>query len=378
MGTRLLDCNVFDAALDRIISLYSAGDRVIVSDSGGKDSGVVKELALIAARMTNRLPVEVVTRDEEIMFPGTFEFQERTAARPEFSYHWMVANQPVINTFNRKSPYFWTFDPLLSPDDWVRQPPAIAYTIPEKHIQGMVTRERFPPPPGKQLVTLLGMRAHESINRKLGIHSSKGWMTGATRWGARMGRPIYDWNDGDVWKFIFDQKCDYNTAYDVMARHGVSRKSMRIAPPTLTAAGISHLKLASQAWPQWFNKVCKRLEGVRTAAYFGRHAVEPVRRQGETWEATFNRECIERAPQWIAERAAIIRESSLRTHAGHSAQPFPQNTQCPMCGLLSCWLGLCKVLYMGDPFGIKTKLPAIEPEFFRTGAGTWGGGKPTW
>jgi hypothetical protein len=32
-------------------------------------------------------------------------------------------------------------------------------------------------------------------------------------------------------------------------------------------------------------------------------------------------------------------------------------------------------LYLGDPFAIKTgsMLKAIEPEFFRAGAGTWGG-----
>ena len=39
---------------------------------------------------------------------------------------------------------------------------------------------------------------------------------------------------------------------------------------------------------------------------------------------------------------------------------------------------------MGDPFSLKVggdmpgKLLPLEPEFFREGAGTWAGGKPTW
>src|SRR5262250_2568585 len=105
MGTRKLDSNVFDAALDRIISLYSAGHEIVVSFSGGKDSGVVTELAILAAQMTNRLPVKVVMRDEEIMFPGTFEYSERIAARPEVDFHWIIARQPIVNVFNRRSPY---------------------------------------------------------------------------------------------------------------------------------------------------------------------------------------------------------------------------------------------------------------------------------
>jgi hypothetical protein len=40
---------------------------------------------------------------------------------------------------------------------------------------------------------------------------------------------------------------------------------------------------------------------------------------------------------------------------------------------------LSKDLYMGDPFGFAVaELPYVEPEFFRPGAGTWGGGKPSW
>jgi hypothetical protein len=40
---------------------------------------------------------------------------------------------------------------------------------------------------------------------------------------------------------------------------------------------------------------------------------------------------------------------------------------------------LAKDLYMGDPFTFtKTGLPEMEPEFFRPGAGTWNGGKPSW
>lgn len=68
-----LSTSVFDESLDRLELLYRAGHRVVVSFSGGKDSGICLEMALIAAANTGRLPVEVVMRDDEVMVPGTFE-----------------------------------------------------------------------------------------------------------------------------------------------------------------------------------------------------------------------------------------------------------------------------------------------------------------
>ena len=72
-----LGLNVFDQAIDRLVKEYKDGHRIVVSFSGGKDSTVCLELCIIAATMTNRLPVDVVMRDEEIMHPGTYEYCER-------------------------------------------------------------------------------------------------------------------------------------------------------------------------------------------------------------------------------------------------------------------------------------------------------------
>lgn len=377
MGRRKLGSDVFDNAVARMCALYEAGHRVVVSFSGGKDSTCCLEVCLVAARMTGRLPVEVIMRDEEIMFPGTFEYCERVVARrEEVDFHWIYACQPVTNVFNRSDPYFWVFDPLLVPEQWVRQPPEYAYRIPDLNIQRMTIPSRFPPVEGKELYAVLGLRVQESRGRLLGLHSSRGYVTQPNRYRVRLARPIYDWQDGDVWKAIGDYNWDYDDAYDVMARFGVPVAKMRIAPPTLNYYGAELLQMAARAWPGWFDRVCERLPGVRLAAKYGKRAVEPVRRVGETWEQCFWRTCVDEAPRsWIAERARCAAETVLRQHAIHSAGPLPEVVPCRRCSRgMASWRKMAMVMYGGDPMSLKAQfLPYLEPEFFRPGTGTWDG-----
>jgi len=378
MARRFTGETVFDSSINRMVELMEQGHRCVVSFSGGKDSCITLEIALIAATITGKLPLDVIMRDEEIMFPGTFEYCERVAARPEVSFNWIYCNQPIPNIFNRENPYWWVFDPLLPPEKWVRQPPSFAYLLPTLHIDSMTIPERFPTDPGKELFAVIGLRGQESRTRMMSIHSAKSHLTKPNKYGTRNCRPIYDWTDGDVWKAISDNHWDYNEAYDVMSRLGVSRNHLRIAPPTMTEYGADFLGMAARAWPGWFETVCNRLDGVRLAAKYGRRAVKPMRHLNETWEQCFYRVCVNDAPEWIKERSLWFIERKLKWHAKHSTEPLPDVANCPRCeGKTRSWKMLTDALYLGDPFALHVdKLPYMEPDFFRPGSGKWGG-KPT-
>lgn len=377
--------NVFDESVKRMTHLYEEEHRVIVSFSGGKDSGVCLELAIIAARETGNLPVEVVMRDEEIMFPGTFEYSERMYHRKETDFHWLIARQPIINVFNRECPYFWVFDTRLKPSEWVRQPPDFAEYIKEQDITWMINTKRYPPQHGKDLFAIIGLRTDESKRRMMALASARGYMTKQNEAGCRRANPIYDWSVGDVWKAVKDHGWDYNHAYNVMFR--LSKKttktgaSLRIAPPTLTVAGVKSLRQAAQAWPVWFEKVCRRLPGVRAVARYGKRSVLPERRLNETWQECYERTCIKEAPEWISKRAIRARDFVVKAHAKHSTSPYPQKVGCDRCPVPKSWRNLAYKMYMGNPFCFGGQfdkiLPYVEPEEFREGAGVWGG-KPTW
>jgi predicted phosphoadenosine phosphosulfate sulfurtransferase len=351
--------------------------------SAGKDSGVCLELAIIAARATGRLPVIVSMRDEEVMLPGTYEYAERVAARPEVDFYWWVANQPIINVFNRANPYWWVFDPLLEPEQWVRQPPAIARKTDVLDITRLVSRETFPTPKDKQVIAVTGIRAQESAMRFYSVFSAKGALTLTNEVGTRTFRPIYDWRDSDVWRAVHVNKWDYNDAYNAMMRFDVPVNKMRIAPPTLNTASVFLLEMARKAWPRWFDRLEARLPGVKTIAQFGAKAVLPYRRTGEDWKDTYARECINEAPaKWIADRATIFRDTMLHIHHGHSSQDIPDIHPCRTCfSTMGSWKAMTHAMYNGDPFALRASrggIKAMDPEFFRKGSGTWGGFAPTW
>ena len=177
MPQRKLGVDVFEETIDRIYWLYKQGHKVVVSFSGGKDSGAMLELTKLAAEKAGELPVEVVMRDEEIMFPGTFEYAERVYDDPDVNLNWLIAGEPVVNAFSREKPFFWVFDQLLEPEEWVRQPPEYAEWIPDLFIEKLVTPERFPPKPGGDIVVLIGVRADESPTRRMSVASAGGFLT---------------------------------------------------------------------------------------------------------------------------------------------------------------------------------------------------------
>ena len=362
---RYLDDDVHAAAVDRMVRLYADGHRVVVSISGGKDSTVCLELAKTAARMTGRLPVEAMHRDDEIMTPGTFEYLDRVAQDPDVVVSHWYSGEPVGYWYSRALPFYWPFDPELPPDRWMRRPPSHAVEVVE-HLPWYVSTTRFPPDPGRQLISVLGLRAQESPWRRLGIHSSGGYLTRRNRVGAVVARPIYDWTDRDVWRFLRTTGADYSRGYDVMFAAGVPRQRLRISSLGIAFSSLHDQPRLARAFPGW----AARLEGrlgpdIARVADLGAAALRPDHRPGETWAQTLQRECIDEAPAWIADRTTEVLARASQEHGLHAgAATLPDDEPCPRCAAYGSYRVIARQLFWGEPWG-SAWLRDVRPEQFR-------------
>lgn len=369
---RYLGRTVLDEAVARVLPLYADGHRVVVSMSGGKDSTVAMEICRIAAKMTNRLPVEVMHRDDEIMYPGTFEYLERVANDPEISMNWWHSNEACNHFFSRRLPFYWPFDPRLPESQWVRRPPAVA-RFEDSPLTTYVRPERFRPAAGRKLYDIIALRANESLNRIRAIFATHGHLTRQSREGTTNVRPTYDWTDRDEWRFIQETGCDYNRAYDVLNAIGVPRTRQRVGSFAITwAVAIDYPKKA-KAWPEWHGRVVERLgPEIEEVAQRGPAALRPKRLSGELWWNTFMRECVAEAPGWVADRARLVAEQAVARHARHSREAFPDSESCLEClprtrsaRVPKSWREVTNGTFMGDVWGFNTSLPQVTGASFR-------------
>jgi predicted phosphoadenosine phosphosulfate sulfurtransferase len=384
---------VLKESYERVLEiLKTPHSRIEVSYSGGKDSQIVLELVIMAARAMGKLPVSVHFCDEEACFPGTIEMIEQTASRPEITFSWMVCSYPQLNIFNRAEPYWWVFDDRLSSTKWMRPFHSGAILCKETSISTVVNKDHFPfdYKKGEVILSFVGIRTGESKGRRMGYFSSAkksprlGWVIKTHDWRRAPGVwtcwPIYDWTSEDVWKAIKEFHWPYNRAYDDMLRIGLPKNAMRIAPPTMMIAGLPTLRASKKLWPVWFDRLCERLPGVRQGAEYGRVACMPRRCLGETWQESFERECVRDAPGWIRDRAIVVRDTVLFRHRQHSKDPFPQLVGCPVCKVgLNSWETLAKVMYSGDPYQKQqTIVDTIQPKQFRPELNDWGNREFGW
>ncbi len=269
----VLSRNVYDAALDRIRWLFEEFDnKVSVSNSGGKDSTVVVELALAVARERDALPLNVTWLDQECEFQSTVDYQRWMADRPEINFHWYQIPFKLYNATNHENPWLNVWG---EGEEWVRPKESDSIHVNDFYYRGEKV-DRF-----KDVLTeinlrsgggaiLTGMRNEESPARRLFMTTAPAykWVTWGSEGWMREGfepywmfHPIYDWSYRDVWKAINENKWKYNKHYDVQFQYGVGVKNMRVSNYHHETA-LSALYYLQEAEPQTWEAATKRLRGI--------------------------------------------------------------------------------------------------------------------
>ncbi len=370
MYKKYRNISVYEATVNRLNFVYSNFKKVYVSFSGGKDSGVMLNLAIETARRHNRLPVNVLILDLEAQYSHTIDYITRTVHREEVNAYWVCLPIHLRNAVSQYQPHWICWDEDKR-DAWVRDFPQHTSVIKdEKYFpffrKGMEFEEfvlEFGEwfSQGQSTACLVGIRTDESYNRYRTIANFDKVRYRKRQWSTRITRnlfnfyPIYDWKTNDIWvangKFHFD----YNKVYDLMYLAGVPLSQMRLCQPygDDQRKGLYLYKILE---PETWTKVVNRVEG----ANFGNRYSENNRTvlgnfrmnlpDGHTYES-YSKFLLDTMPPYLKEHYLKKINKFLdywKAHGFEKEIPETADPRLESDRKAPSWRRICKVLLKND------------------------------
>lgn len=366
--------NVYEAAKERYDYIYTHFERVCISFSNGKDSGVLLNLAIEAAKRAGKLPVNVLYIDMEAQYKHAIDYTYRMFEKKEVQGWWVCLPIHLRNAVSQFQPHWLCWDKDKQ-DAWVRELPTSKYVINDEgyfpfYKHGMEFEEFVPEfarwfSQGKKTACCVGIRSDESLNRFRTIASTSKIRLDDLCWTTKLFPkeedsqiyncyPIYDWRVEDIWRANGKFAWDYNKIYDIMHLAGVSIYKQRLCQPygDDQRQGLYLFKILE---PETWAKIVNRVEG----ANFGNRYTENDRTtlgnykvnlpQGHTYES-YAKFLLQTMPPYLAEhyQKKIDKFLAWWEKEGVKVVPDYDDPKLEARRKVPSWRRICKVLLKND------------------------------
>ena len=262
--------NVFEASLERVRWCFDNFDEVIVNVSGGKDSTICLELAIMVAKEKNKLPVKVMWLDQECEWQETVDYVDEVMRRKEVKPYWFQFEFDFTNSLSNQKNFVRLWDETKK-DKWVHPKSDISIkTNPtkENRFHKLISALHYPmlEPTTKNAVVLIGMRCEENINRRKAImycrskNRIKPWIAKCDT-KIKEAYPIYDWTFDDVWIALCKNQWKYNKVYDQFYKWGVPKSRFRVSA-MIHETAYWQIEYLQEIEPKTYDRFCNRINGV--------------------------------------------------------------------------------------------------------------------
>lgn len=298
--------NVYDASIKRLDFIFENFERIYLSFSGGKDSGVMLNLVLDYMKsrgIKKKLGIQIL--DNEANYEMSLEFMARMldSNREYLDIYWCCMPITLPCTVSAYE-LDWQCWGGKDKHRWVRPMPQMDYVVNiQNHQFGSLFVENMHYDEfwdmfaewysqGKPTANLIGIRTQESLNRYRAIMNEDKSMLKGMAWTKKNTEsvwnvyPIYDWKTRDIWIANAKFEWDYNKLYDTFYMAGVPVEKMRVASPFMSESKAS-LNLYRVIDGHTWARLCARVQGANFIATYGKQLNYRTFKlpEGHTWKS---------------------------------------------------------------------------------------------
>lgn len=281
--------DVLTAVRKRISLLFDMYDNISLSFSGGKDSTALFHLVNAEAIKRNRKFI-LYFQDQEAEYQGTIDLVEWAMSQPNVIPMWYQVPIFMTNAASQQQLFLWAWG---EGEKWVREKhPLAIHKIDKKYPKRF---HKFNLWVGQNLrklegscVSIVGLRAEESPDRRFvmfGEDSELFWLRRKNE--PHKAYPIIDWKYTDVWKYLVENNLKYNKIYDKMYMLGGDLRTFRVSNLVHEKA-FRCLTDLQELEPETYDKLEERLQGVHTAAIYGKenlvYSIKELPENFKTWK----------------------------------------------------------------------------------------------
>ena len=281
--------DVLTAVRKRISLLFDMYDNISLSFSGGKDSTALFHLINAEAIKRNRKFI-LYFQDQEAEYQGTIDLVEWAMSQPNVIPMWYQVPIFMTNAASQQQLFLWAWG---EGEKWVREKhPLAIHKIDKKYPKRF---HKFNLWVGQNLrklegscVSIIGLRAEESPDRRFvmfGEDSELFWLRRKNE--PHKAYPIIDWKYTDVWKYLVENNLKYNKIYDKMYMLGGDLRTFRVSNLVHEKA-FRCLTDMQELEPETYDKLEERLQGVHTAAIYGKenliYSIKELPENFKTWK----------------------------------------------------------------------------------------------
>jgi len=315
--------NVYDASNERIDFIFNHFERIYLSFSGGKDSGVMLNLVIDYMRknkITEKIGVMIL--DNEANYEHSLNFMHSILAKnlDILDVYWCCLPITLPCTVSSYATE-WQCWGVRDLKRWIRPMPKESYIVNFHNHKFDFFKEdmnydefwdKFGDwySQGKKTACLIGIRADESLNRFRAIMNDRKEMIEGKCWTKRKHEntknvfncyPIYDWRTQDIWVGNCKMGWEYNELYNIFYMAGLSIAQMRVASPFMSESKSS-LNLYRVIDPYVWSTLCARVQGANFIATYGKqlnyHSFKLP--PGHTWKS-FTKFLLDTLPKEVSE-----------------------------------------------------------------------------